>query len=157
RDGTLLASGAQDQTIRVWHANAPAVTRKLVEPGYPVGFVAFGPRGDPLYSRDDAAIHTWHPRTGRPLGHAPNARDGGLRWTVDFDGDRYRRVLTSKGPTFQGAPAGLRAEEIEGPLRLRGQAVEYAPLGAVVGWLAEELQSATSYPGDLTIAGAIGT
>lgn len=156
-NGMLVASSAKDKTIRLWRVKAQPDRRKLLESGYPIGFVAFAPRGDLLLSRDEVSIQGWDIESGRRLFEKQNDAQKWIRATVEFHGDRYRTVLTSKGPTFRDGSGQYQAEEIAGPFCIRDRAVEYLPMSAVIGWLAEEMQSVTSYPDCSTIAGATGT
>src|SRR5256885_929684 len=68
-DGGRLASGADDQTVRLWNAQAGQPLRTL--PGHTNGVfsVAWSPDGGRLASgADDRTIRLWDPQTGRQVG-----------------------------------------------------------------------------------------
>ena len=67
-DGTTLASGSADKTIKLWNANTGECLRTLEGHGDHVRTVAFSPDGAPLASgSDDATIKLWNANTGECL------------------------------------------------------------------------------------------
>ncbi|MGH9401274.1 MAG: hypothetical protein ACRD2P_04110 [Terriglobia bacterium] len=60
RDGTLLATGGSDRTVRVWDAASGAIKFKLFHHGYPVTSIAFSPDGTRLAAVSlDGAVSVW--------------------------------------------------------------------------------------------------
>jgi WD40 repeat protein len=78
RDGARLASGANDNTIRIWDlADATEARTVFGHEGFVLA-VAFGPDGTALASAsEDHSVRLWETATGRPLasflGHASHA------------------------------------------------------------------------------------
>jgi WD40 repeat protein len=59
-NGSLLASGGRDATVRLWDAQTGDLLRTLVNPSEAVNSVSFSPDGRLLASGgDDAAVMVW--------------------------------------------------------------------------------------------------
>ena len=66
-DGTTLASGSGDETIRLWDANTGRHLRTLTGHTGWVRSVAFSPDGNTLASGSgDDTIRLWNANTGKP-------------------------------------------------------------------------------------------
>lgn len=79
-DGTILASGSDDRTIKLWQISSGELIRTLVEHTGPVESLAFSPTGEQLLSgaeRDGDAL-LWLLATGRPVQRFSSGRHGVL-------------------------------------------------------------------------------
>lgn len=65
-DGSVLASGSMDGTIRLWNARTGAAMKTLVGHANGVSAVTFDRKGRGLVSGSlDGAVHVWDLATGR--------------------------------------------------------------------------------------------
>ena len=90
-DGTRIASGSDDSTVRLWDA---ATGRPIGEPfrGHegPVASVAFSPDGTRIASgSDDSTVRLWDAATGRPIGEPLRGHEGPVA-SVAFSPDGTR-------------------------------------------------------------------
>ena len=93
-DGTLIASGSSDNTVRLWNADTGNEHATLTGHTGPVWFVAFSPDGRTLASASqDNTIRFWDIANGSEKG----VISGHARWvcTVDFSPDGS--ILASTG------------------------------------------------------------
>ena len=64
-DGSMLASGSLDNTVRLWNVNAKQLLYTFIGHTYSVGSVAFSPADSTLVSASlDGTIRLWNPYTG---------------------------------------------------------------------------------------------
>jgi WD40 repeat protein len=85
-DGTLLASGSNDNTVKIWDARSRELIRTLEGHLAPVRGVAFSPDGKVLATGDeDGNLKFWNPQTGVLLRQWPRLTLGvrGLSYSPD--------------------------------------------------------------------------
>ncbi|KAJ6456305.1 hypothetical protein DFH09DRAFT_1505558 [Mycena vulgaris] len=87
-DGTRIASGSNDNTIRVWDAvTGQLVGEPLVGHSDSVLSVAFSPDGTRIASgSDDKTVRVWGAATGQPVGEPLTGHSGSV-WSVVFSPD----------------------------------------------------------------------
>lgn len=99
-DGSLVASGGDDQTLQVWRLSdgtgrAPTLLRSY--PGYlsQVRALAFVPSGQLASAHDDGQIHLWDLRAGEPTSIRPIKAHKGRIWSLGLL--RNGELLVSAG------------------------------------------------------------
>src|SRR5262249_31411796 len=71
-DGTMIATGSNDTTIKLWDVARGVPIRTLIGHTQPVISLAFTPDGSGLVSASwDKTIKFWDPATGQLLGSSP--------------------------------------------------------------------------------------
>ena len=94
-DGTLIASGFEDNDIRIWDVNSGAEVRNLTGHTGDVLDIAFSPDGTLLASTsDDKTVSVWNTADGQVL-HIFEGYEGGTL-NVSFSPDGTRLLTSSK-------------------------------------------------------------
>jgi WD40 repeat protein len=97
-DGTLLATGSIDRTVRVWEADSGIEIRALGHEA-PVRHVAWSPAGDRLAtSSEDGSVWIWNPRDGSMILKLDGVVDGS---TVAWSPDSARLATASRAHAVQ--------------------------------------------------------
>jgi hypothetical protein len=99
-DGTRLASGCNDRTVKLWHAASGQELRTLTGHAGEVLSVAFSPDGTRLASADsDGTVKVWDPASGR---HVSTLKGHTLAvWSVAFSPDERRLASASRDGTVK--------------------------------------------------------
>jgi WD40 repeat protein len=108
-DGSRLASGGADKTIKVWEASTGRLLGTLIGHGGVVDTVAFSPDGRRLASADlGGTVKVWDVRLNHELHTFKATRFGGLRFSVEaapfslaFSPDGSRLASASVGGTVK--------------------------------------------------------
>ncbi|NEQ40230.1 MAG: hypothetical protein F6K40_29890 [Okeania sp. SIO3I5] len=86
-DGDLLASGGNDNTLKLWHPHTGELLRTLISP-HTVSSVAFSPDGQLLASGSwENNIKLWHPHTGELLHTLKGHSDAVFSVAFSADGE----------------------------------------------------------------------
>jgi hypothetical protein len=116
-DGTWLASGSQDKTVKMWNAKLPEVPVTMALPG-PAGSLVFSPNGHDLLSASGdqgiPIVQVWDADSSKLKSTIPD--DSGRRALDSIDGPRgahARERFIRSTPGYSAAravysPNGLR-------------------------------------------------
>ena len=97
-DGTLLVSGSDDKTVKLWDVQTGGVVRTLGDDTSLVLAVSISPDGATIASGTrDGGIHLWDVRTGKC--HSIDTRQGGAVSAVSFSPIDSRRLISLSGYT----------------------------------------------------------
>jgi len=66
-DGTLIASGSDDCSVRLWEADSGELIRSLEEHAKPVRFIAFSPAQMQFVSADEDCFRIWDVKQGSSI------------------------------------------------------------------------------------------
>ena len=109
-DGSTLASGSRDGTIRLWNPHTGKHIRTLTATS-PVNQLAFSPDGDTLASGSrDKTIRLWHPHTGKLKRTLP--QQTGWRNPVAFSPDGGTLVIGNRGISLWDIETGQYKEPL---------------------------------------------
>jgi WD40 repeat protein len=128
-DGSLLAAGGDDGTVRVWAA-ADGAPRLVVVAGAPVAAVAFSRDGALLASGGgDGALRLWDPRTGAP--RAEPAPHGWPVTSVAFAPDGNTAAAAAAGGTVTTWDLVRREDRLALAMALHPRLGDAAPIAAL--------------------------
>ena len=96
-DGSLVASGSVDDTMRLWRVNQGSLLRTMTGHPFPVRTLAFSPDGALIASGSyDGLIRIWRVIDGMLI-HALSGHGG---WVIDLDFSPDGRTLVSCGDDY---------------------------------------------------------
>ena len=114
-DGTWVASGSTDKTIRVWDSATGSLRRTVSGPGFTVNAVAVSRDGKRIASAGvDGTIRLWDPRTGAARGVLQG--DGYAFFCLAFSPDGDSVAAAGKGRTVYiwDVGSGKRRQALDG-------------------------------------------
>jgi WD40 repeat protein len=87
-DGTLVATGQQNDALTVWNTGTGAAQHTLRTDGKSIGALAFSPSGDTLAAVDGDQVTLWDAATGQQSGTLPgiDGTQGGTALAYSPDG-----------------------------------------------------------------------
>jgi len=134
-DGTTLASGSDDNTIKLWSLQTGVVRQTLTGHGGEVNSIAFSPDGKMLASgSDDRTIKLWDPHMGNLDGTLKNHSDSVRMVAFSPDGKLLLSKERENGPIkLWDTQTGNLEEEIEDGIQFIGSIV-FSPDGRTLVW-----------------------
>ncbi len=131
-DGKTLASGAQDQTVRLWDVETGQVQHSLQGHTDRVNCVVFTPDGSRVASgSEDRSVRLWDAHTGHAVYTLQGHRQGVTALTLALDGRWLANACQDHQVQLWALPTKTRRPALQGHSK-DVQAVAFSPDGALL-------------------------